>query len=325
MKISKIPLDGIFKNLSISERGQSDYVFYDRADMHVAWPTQRIKVRRDLVDISSISDFELMLSPGFFCGGIKRGRHERYEQIVSKPSYKGPYGLSEGDSWHLYPFLIEEIVDQFIHAGKDSLAVWSTDCTGDTLKKIWDDRNKLHEYMNYLFYQYRNRKPTFMLLSGGGNDLLNNGRLYVMLKDYQAGMGADEIVDMEQIKNAVSSVMSYFDLILAELAASYPALRIFIHGYDYLVPMDDIWIGIPMRDRGILDKSMQRQVVRVFVDYYNIRLSEKLKLHPNAVYVDVRDTVRDEDDWHDEIHPKSRGFAEIAKKIRNAVTRSIIS
>ncbi|HUQ37774.1 MAG TPA: SGNH/GDSL hydrolase family protein [Aestuariivirga sp.] len=321
----KISLDEIFGGsdgvVSSSRKITSDdsqYVYYDKDDGHVAWPTDRIKVRRDLVDISTLADFEAMLDPGFFCGGTRRGRHQRYNQIVNGSGYKGPYGISEGDSWHLYPFLIKEIIDQFIHGGKDSLAIWSTDCAGDTLEAMWQDRNKLYEYLNYLRYHYRERMPSFMLLSGGGNDLLGSGRLYVMLKDFQAGMGAKDLIDGVQTAAAVSRVMYYFDLILDEMGASYP-MKVIIHGYDYPVPMNDIWIEKPMRQRSIVDKKLQREVIREFMDYYNDRLRETLGKHSNAKYVDVRNLVTDEADWHDEIHPKSRGFEVIARKIRREI------
>ena len=317
MAQDKIPLERLFD--STPEFRAEKYVYYDKDDMHVAWPTERVKIRRDLVDVSRLADFDTALDPGFFCGGIRRGRHDRYDKIAASSGYKGPYGVSEGDSWHLYPFLIKEIIDQLIHDGKHSLAIWSTDCAGDTLEKMWRDRKKLHEYMNYLQYHYHERKPSFMLLSGGGNDLLASGRLYVMLKDYQQGMGAKDLIDQVQTKAAVSRVMHFFGLILDEIDAMYPKMRVIIHGYDYPVPMNDIWIGRPMRERNILNDKLQRDVIRVFMDYYNDRLRDTLSSHGNAKYVDVRNLVPDEDDWHDEIHPKDKGFRVIADKIRNEI------
>lgn len=329
MSQPKIPLRDIFKNVpkdvAIHSLTAPNNVIYDTTDMQAPWPTDRIKVNQDQVEIRSISELEVMLSPGFLCGGIRQGRHNRYQEIAAQPGYKGPFGLSEGDSWQLYPFLLKDIVDHFIHAGKDSIAIWSTDCAGDTLMSMWQDRKKLHEYLNYLVYNYSPAHPSFMLLSGGGNDLLGDGRLSLMLNRYSKGATPDDLIKKDDARHAINGVMYHFNLILNELAGSFPKIKVFIHGYDYPVPMGDKWIGGPMKDKGITDPTLQRKVIRVFMDLYNAALSSTLSQHANATYVDVRNAVSDENDWHDEIHPKDNGFAAVAAIIRAAVMGEVVS
>lgn len=329
MSQPKVTLSEIFASDQATGMGSafvdgSNYVTYDAGDMQASWPTDRIKINRDAVDIRSIPELEVMSGPGFLCGGIRQGRHDRYRRIISNAGYKGPFGLSEGNSWHLYPFLLKDIVQQFIHAGKDSIAVWSTDCAGDTLMSMWQDRKKLYEYLNHLTYNYSPQHPSFMLLSGGGNDLLGNGRLSEMLDQYSAGKTADDLILKDAAQAAMNGVMYHFDLILNELAVSYPKIKVFIHGYDYPVPKGDKWIGRPMKGKGITDPSLQRKVIRVFMDMYNAALASTLARHSNATYVDVRNTVTNENDWHDEIHPKDQGFAAVAKIIRDAVLTTVV-
>jgi hypothetical protein len=45
--------------------------------------------------------------------------------------------------------------------------------------------------------------------------------------------------------------------------------------------------------------------------------------YPNVVFVDVRDTVRD-DYWADEIHPNTDGFQQVALKFIDKITDRLL-
>lgn len=302
--------------LRLKEAGRSadKYLYYDKKDMTVAWPTQRAKVRRDLVEISTAADIEAMSKYDWICDSQKNGRHTRFRRIIASSGYHGPRLVSEGDSWFLHPLLLD-VIDHLLR-GRNPLAVWSTDCAGDTLSTMWKDRKTRGEYWNHIFWS--NPRPTIMLLSAGGNDLLGEGKLYFLLNDYRRGMTADELVNKTEVAKVLPPIMNLFSSVLSELERDFPRIRLIAHGYDYPRPMNDIWIGQPMRRRGIPAGQLQRAVVKVLMDMYNTTLQSTLANFSNATYVNLRGVVP-AGEWDDEIHPNGDGFAKVAAKIRTAI------
>ncbi len=81
------------------------------------------------------------------------------------------------------------------------------------------------------------------------------------------------------------------------------------------------WLGKPMREKlGIEDPQLQRDIVRVLVDQFNIRLAGLATTYsPFVTYVDCRGAVPNDDDWYDEIHPKGDGFMDVASRFVRAI------
>jgi hypothetical protein len=303
-------------------RAFSEYFYYDQNDDKVRWPTDRIKIRDDLVDTTRILDFEILSQYDFFCRFEKAFfRYDRFLYLVQRPDYDGPKIISEGDSWHLYPIIVDEIIDHLLWPDADKpIAVWSTDCAGDTLEHIWIHRKDAGEYLSELVFPHDDYR--IMLLSGGGNDLLHSGLLYTMLNDYSPGMTAEQLINDLMFESKVSEIMNYFDNILGEMKREFPSIHVLTHGYDYPISKNDIWIGKPLQRRGIVDPKLQREVIKVFMDRYNEKLARTVgKYRGSATYVDLRGTVPDPNDWHDEIHPSSKGFAAISKIIRKEIDK----
>ena len=75
--------------------------------------------------------------------------------------------VSEGDSWFQYPFLLDDVIDQLF----DQFAIFSLDAAGDLLQ----DMKKQDELSGAITAE----QPQVVLLSGGGNDLLGDGRLHI--------------------------------------------------------------------------------------------------------------------------------------------------
>jgi hypothetical protein len=322
MAPAKIKLRDLVKGIQRQgSRAFSEYFYYDQNDDKVRWPTDRIKIRDDLVDTSRILDFELLSQFDLLCRFEKFFRHDRFAYLVQRPDYDGPKIISEGDSWHLYPLFVEEIIDHLLWPDADkSIAVWSTDCAGDTLEHIWIHRKDAGEYLSELVFSRDDYR--IMLLSGGGNDLLHSGQLYTMLNDYSSGMTAEQLINDLMFRSKVSEIMNYFDNILREMMREFPSIHVMTHGYDYPISKNDVWIGKPLQRRGIVDPKLQRAVIKVFMDYYNEELKRTVgRYRGSATYVDLRGTVPDPNDWHDEIHPSSKGFAAISKIIRKEIDK----
>jgi len=286
------------------------FLYDDKKDLSVSWPTERIKVKETRVKVASTADMVAMSQYDWICDILKNGQHQRFNAIVADPAYTGPRIVAEGDSWFLHP-LIEDTIN-FLLKGSARLAVWNTACAADTLQTMWDDRRTFMEYWHYIYWS--TERPTVMLLSGGGNDLLGEGALYFMLKDYQAGMTPADLIDKTEAEQNIATVMGLIKSIKAELNRDFPSLKLLVHGYDYPVPMNDIWIGKPMKKRKI-PAGMRRAVVKVFMDIYNDELKKTVSA---ANYVDLRGIVP-VSEWYDEIHPNKNGFKRVAAKIRAAI------
>jgi hypothetical protein len=95
-----------------------------------------------------------------------------------------------------------------------------------------------------------------------------------------------------------------------------PEVIVFVHGYDFVIPgsgESGKWLGHPMEQKGITDPEDKRALIHTIIDSFNSQMSELANRHDNVVYIDLRDTVRD-DYWYDEIHPNSPGFQQVALK-----------
>jgi lysophospholipase L1-like esterase len=298
---------------------------YDRKDMNVRTPAERIKLNPRKANIESAT--RTIAAAGadnpyeFYNSSERRGRRERYHRKL-----QNGVGLtkivSEGDSWHLYPILIREIID---HLNDDpKLAIFSTDGAGDTLDGIWSERLESNKGFQKSIAMER---PSVFLFNGGGNDLLQGrtqadgtviGNLYFHLKTFSAGMSASDLVS-PSIEAEYDAVERKFrDIIQIALQFSF-LKKIVFHGYDYPFPANDVWFGKPMAKRGITSPLLQRQICILLMDKLHERLKRIQQSFASAgkvAYVDVRNTVTTKAEWDDELHPKSPGFKKIAAKIR---------
>ncbi len=80
--------------------------------------------------------------------------------------------VSEGDSWFQYPVLLNDVIDQLF----DEYAILSFDAAGNLL----NDMVQQNEIVSAIAAENAHA----CLLSGGGNDLLGNGRLKQYLKKF---------------------------------------------------------------------------------------------------------------------------------------------
>jgi hypothetical protein len=66
---------------------------------------------------------------------------------------------------------------------------------------------------------------TLMLLSGGGNDLLNSGKLYTMLNNYTGGQTPKQLINMPVAQAEMAKIMCLFDYIVFSIESPRPPLR----------------------------------------------------------------------------------------------------
>ncbi|MVO95505.1 GDSL-type esterase/lipase family protein [Rhizobium leguminosarum] len=241
--------------------------------------------------------------------GLSRWRRQkRYRAKIG--GWKGLKVLEEGDSWHQYPFLLDDIVDQQF----DRWAIYSVSGAGDLLS----DMAKQDELTAAIVAE----QPDVVMLSGGGNDLLGDGRLSRYLLQHEDGKEPAEHIGPEFDATVGRIIVIYRDLIDKALAAG--ARRVVCHSYDYAIPNGGPWLGRPMLKLGIVDHNTQRAIVRILIDRFHAALTSMALDFGGAVVVaDCRGAVKDSE-WYDELHPTNPGFARVARIIQATVEGSTV-
>ncbi|MES0133612.1 hypothetical protein NKJ88_01425 [Mesorhizobium sp. M0016] len=233
--------------------------------------------------------------------GVSRWRR----QMLYRRKIQGWAGLrvvEEGDSWFQYPFLIDDVVDHLF----EPWAIYSCSGAGDLLS----DMARQDEVVVAVLAE----KPDVVLLSGGGNDLLGDGRLARYLKPHTAGMSAADHVTEAFAALLATIIDIYREMIAKTISAG--AKRVVCHSYDYAIPNGGPWLGRPMIKLGIIDRPLQRQIIRILIDRFHTALTEMVTDFGGVVVVaDCRGTVAD-NEWFDELHPTSFGFGKVARIIR---------
>lgn len=263
-------------------------------------------------------------------------RHNRFERRIDKGEQL-PVLVSEGDSWFQFPLLLKDVIDQLDHR----YLIWSVDAAGDTLQNMVFESP---EYMTAL-RSNRHRVRAF-LFSGAGNDMVGEDAdgvavIEKVVKPYKPGESAAWHIDTPEFAAKLAFVEEAYRKVLATVASELPALPVICHGYDYALPgggpdewrhpiyaAKDGWLGRPLREKGVRDPALQREIVREMIDALNgvlKRLCGRTYAEgefPNAAHVDVRGLLNPSE-WADELHPTDDGFARVAEKFVQVVTNAL--
>ncbi|MER9593942.1 hypothetical protein [Mesorhizobium sp. M0244] len=290
----------------------------------------------DKVELTAEAQFDIQNAVKWGNTVSRWRRHQAFNNAIANGVRK-PVLVSEGDSWFQFPLLIEDVVD---HLDIDYL-IWSLDAAGDTAD---DMINQNPEYMDNLQAQKRNHVKGYMF-SGAGNDILgedSNGNpvIWKLLKQHVAGKNAAWHVDMSALNSVLAHLETDYRKMVRTIRSDsdFRHLPIFIHGYDYAIPAGfpgdmrdpawetphDKWLGGPMRQKGIADPALQRDIMRVLVDHlYDMLESVAGHSATTRIYlVNVRNTLHN-GDWADEIHGTSPGFGKVAAKFKNVIRQNI--
>lgn len=193
----------------------------------------------------------------------------------------------------------------------ENLAYW-----GDTIKAI----ATANDYMEAL----RKTKWPLLLLGGGGNDLLANGKLKTYLRLYvpESGYGPRDYI-LNNFYQDLRSIILNYERILDRIAADpvTARTRVIVHGYDYAKPMDLGWLGEPLDFAGFTywHAELRNGIVKVLIDEFNRELAALATRHKNVIHVDFRSRVGDR--WHDELHPTKPAFMDLARFLEAEVVK----
>lgn len=241
----------------------------------------------------------------------RKKRHKRYYEFTSLHP-ETPRIVSEGDSWFQHP-LVEDIIDHLL----SYYPIFSLGAGGDTLRNM-HRKAEIERAIKAI-------QPDFLLLSGGGNDILGE-QFYYYLNDYSAGFPPGQNPGRflnERFATELENLSKIYLDICSSLTALFPNLKIITHGYDNIIPnnpnvpkkwylsTDKSWLGDPMEKRGITNQEDKEAIIRYILTIFNRNLMSAEKKLKNVFHLDLRDTVQAHQ-WEDEIHPNKDGFQNIA-------------
>jgi len=270
-----------------------------------------------------------------WANGLSRlRRQEKFRARVTSGDTRSVL-VSEGDSWFQFPIFLEDVIDQL----GGEFNIWSVDAAGDTLQNmVIDDA----EYMHAL----REQDPAVraFLFSGGGNDIVGadrdgNSVIVRIVRRFEPGRPAEWYLETPAFAQKLGFIEGCYRAVLANVAARFPTLPVICHAYDYSIPGasddprdpiwadPDRWIGRPMRELGITDPQLQRDIVRLMID----RLTQRLRAlcggnnpggaFSNAWHVDARGAVGTL--WADELHPTDAGYGLVAARFAAVLRRAL--
>lgn len=235
--------------------------------------------------------------------------------------------LAEGDSWFAYPkkYLVfggdSNIID---HLGdKNDLLIYGTSSNGDEAVAMISGEQKLTlaKRLSYNHFDY-------LLFSGGGNDIVGKYDFDFFIRKQKKGMSWQDCIIDERVKLKMSQIKSSYEF-LCEFVRDYSKnknIKIVTHTYDFAIPQNkgthlfDIipitgpWVYPYLKEKNILDSNDQREIVKYLLKKFKSTIKSVEKKYSNLTVVDTQGTLKD-NEWRDEIHPTSKGFGKISKKI----------
>lgn len=245
-------------------------------------------------------------------------RKRRYNNLKKDP--KRLRIVAEGDSWFQYPIKLNDVLDQLYKR----YAIRSFAEAGDTLKNYLKDK----EYLDIIGQE----KAEFFLVSGGGNDMVGDEFQYFLRDTPDPNDTTPKRYLNNKFFEELDKLEGLYIQMFKELTDKYKDLKILVHCYDYVIPVDNrtagskgkfSWSGKYMIEKGI-EPQLEREKLIIFIlDEFAKRLkslekSEKYK--NNVTFIDTRGIVP-RNKWFDEIHPIDEGFEMVANRFYETIER----
>jgi len=252
--------------------------------------------------------------------------------------------FAEGDSWFGYPkknLIVGEpsnILAWICQEMRGDINMLRHESNGDEIMEMvyGDQKHNTFEVL-----ERSGNDIDFILLSGGGNDIVGEYDMNFILKpgQYIEGTSAESLINKERFERKLESVRNaYIDFM--DIRNDFaPETEIITHMYDIPAPSSEgvhlfggivgdwyetkSWMSPYLSDRGIpLDK--QNEIIRYLLSSFG-KTIKKLESLPQAGgkfhVLETQGTLEagNEDDWRDEIHPTSVGFRKIATLFINKI------
>jgi hypothetical protein len=256
------------------------------------------------------------------------------ERVKTLPFDKRVNILAEGDSWFELPVGVHEIVGWLLKENPE-YAIYSMANGGDWITNIIYDGKYVAELPIV--------DPHYFLISGGGNDLVGDNRVAIMVSKNANIPGregrvapqhlpASDHVTKDFFAFLITIKLQYF-MMFRNIHTAFKHTIIITQGYDYAIPsyawrfslryplqyfvnwVADTggWLKRPL-DIKKIPSNLHTALVRFFIDEINemyISLAQRPEF-PNLFHIDCRGTAQSHDDWFDELHLKPYKFRIVA-------------
>lgn len=261
----------------------------------------------------------------------RKRRHRQFERWLQERS-DFDIVLLDGDSWAQHPF-VDEIFDHLAN----TFNVHCNSLAGRTMQELHDE-NCYVDMLRDIQIRGLDAKLRAILLSGGGNDLFGT-QMDKIIKPFDSSSPNDPAahINHDTYNNLVSHTVDLYSRVISKIRLVNVAVPIILHTYSYLNPWDvrwsvipkDLWVGDPMRDKGIHDLPLQIAIVKSMVDDFHHRLQQMIDAHEQndgLILVDNRTLLpHDDAHWSDEIHPSSKGFKKVADSLLSKIPATGLS
>jgi len=237
------------------------------------------------------------------------------KSIRDHPSW--PVLISEGDSWFSYP-LCPNIINVLDTRANRRLSLLRLERSGEEFLTILSGKQK-----GKLRRQLQRYPVQALLLSGGGNDIVDHNLPPLLKEKVSPGTSWERCLNKERIKRRLRQLELAYQEVIDIRDDVNPGCVIYTHGYDWPIPtgkgvkIGPIRLGPWMKpfldQKKITDPADQRSVIRWLIDRFNEMQSRVAAANASVVYVDCRGVLGDTD-WHNELHPKAAGFRAVTDR-----------
>jgi len=252
-----------------------------------------------------------------------RNTHYRYQV----DEFENPIKIvSEGDSWFHFPLMpiLKDVVNHLIFSPDSPYAVYSVGHPGDdlvTYVKRDDDGNLKGDIIDAVAKE----QPQFLLLSGGGNDILRSdlGRMKRIVKEVDSNdldRAAQDYLTIHYTDTLLPKLMGVYKDIFDHIEEFHPECHVLTHSYGYLQPLNDDYIEEPLEKLGFNSANFaenktikMQQVTKEIIDAFHVALEAVVGQYSNVHLIDCRDVLHP-DDWFDEGHPSTHGCGKMCDK-----------
>jgi lysophospholipase L1-like esterase len=240
---------------------------------------------------------------------FNRIRKRRFKRQFKKG---GPVVVAEGDSWFLFP--LPGVKDTIDYISRKYI-----------VRSLADAGDEVEDYLEKgdLLQNVKQLKPEYVLISGGGNDIVGEKIVDILIKGVKNGSQPSDYIN-EIFKQKMDRLKELYIYFFGEINKIESQTKIYIHGYDYIRHNPDKktikkgWANRYMIAAGITDISMREKIIHYLVDTFNNILKELDQNYDFVTYIDHRGTVA-VDEWRDEIHPNNVGYGKVANNFLNAI------
>jgi hypothetical protein len=239
-----------------------------------------------------------------------RRRQEKYRRKIAA-GWDGLKFVAEGDSWFEFPILLKDIIAWL----EDEYAIFTVSEAGDTLTNM---KLGIQDLINLIG---RERSHGF-LLSGGGNDFLEPTKLTRLLRVFNPNFQtAQDYLIMHRFNESLAQIIADYRFFFDALTAEFATLKLFCHGYDWVVPQFSGTYLWPVMEEREIPVALRPKITKLIVNFFNDALKQlaaEERYGGRVVYVDCRGRVGNAASWFDEIHPRNAGFGRVAGRFRRA-------